>query len=152
MTLHVLERSIVVPGTLEDIFDFFMRPENLKELTPPWLNLTIVWSSDEQIRAGSLIRYRMRWIGLPMVWESAIVQYRRNETFTDEMLRGPYAVWRHRHGFRQTGGGVELSDRVEYALPLGPLGTFAHGLFVRRQLEAIFRYREKRARALFPGP
>jgi hypothetical protein len=38
---------------------------------------------------------------------------------------------------------------VDYELPLGPLGTLAHLLFVRRQLDAIFAYRRQRCAERF---
>ena len=61
-----------------------------------------------------------------------------------EMLRGPYKSWYHVHRFKEVTDGVEMYDRVEYELPLGPLGRFAHLLMVRRQLGAIFDFREKK--------
>jgi ligand-binding SRPBCC domain-containing protein len=44
-----------------------------------------------------------------------------------------------------------MRDRVEYELPLGPLGRIAHTLFVRRQLEAIFDFRARAIAELFSG-
>ena len=32
-------------------------------------------------------------------------------------------------------------DRVRYAIPFGPIGSLAHRLFVRRDLERIFDFR-----------
>ena len=43
-----------------------------------------------------------------------------------------------------------MLDRVEYALPLAPLGDLAHFL-VRRQLERIFDYRRDVIAGLFGG-
>ena len=37
---------------------------------------------------------------------------------------------------------MQTEDIVHYGLPFGPLGRFAHFLFVRRQLERIFDFRE----------
>jgi hypothetical protein len=34
-----------------------------------------------------------------------------------------------------------MRDRVEYELPLGPLGTIARAIFVRRAIEQIFDHR-----------
>jgi ligand-binding SRPBCC domain-containing protein len=42
-----------------------------------------------------------------------------------------------------------MRDRVEYELPLGPLGELAHLIFVRRRLEHIFAFRFKRLQELF---
>ncbi len=37
---------------------------------------------------------------------------------------------------------TEMKDRVEYAMPLGPLGEVAYYLFVKRSLAQIFEYRQ----------
>ena len=103
------------------------------------------------MRQGTRIRYTIRWLGLPMPWESLIAEYVEGERFADEMLRGPYARWYHVHTFRAVDDGVEVGDHVEYALPLGPLGALAHAVMVRRQLEAIFDFRMRALRAHF-GP
>ena len=84
-----------------------------------------------------------------MTWESLIARYEPNVCFADEMLRGPYKSWYHTHTFERVPEGVRLGDRVEYRLPLGPLGSLAHGLVVRRQLEAIFDYRAQRVAEIF---
>jgi ligand-binding SRPBCC domain-containing protein len=143
MSGFVLERTQVVPGDLPTVFAFFKRPENLERLTPPWLNFRILSTSDPEVRAGTRIRYRLRLNGIPLVWESLISQYEENVAFVDEQLKGPYRRWVHRHAFRQVPGGVEVSDRVEYALPFGPLGRIAHALMVRRQLDVIFGFRHR---------
>jgi ligand-binding SRPBCC domain-containing protein len=36
-----------------------------------------------------------------------------------------------------------VGDHVEYALPLGVLGQIAHSIMVKRQLEAIFHFRQR---------
>src|SRR3712207_7309265 len=41
----------------------------------------------------------------------------------------------------RSGGGTIMRDRVDYELPLGPLGALAHALFVGRDLERIFDHR-----------
>lgn len=143
MSVHLLEQRQVIPGALAEVFAFFKRPENLERLTPPWLNFRILSASDPEVRAGTRIRYRLRLNGIPLTWESLISRYEENVLFVDEQLRGPYRRWVHQHDFREVPGGVEVSDRVEYALPFGPLGDVAHALFVRRQLGAIFDYRKR---------
>ena len=143
MRLHVLERSIVVPGELPVIFEFFKDPHNLALLTPSWLNFQVRESSDASVREGTRISYRIRWLGLPMPWESVIEQYREGRKFADRMLVGPYAHWFHVHSFSEVPGGVAVSDTVRYALPLAWAGEIAHRVMVRRQLEAIFDFRTR---------
>jgi hypothetical protein len=36
-----------------------------------------------------------------------------------------------------------MRDTVRYSIPFGPLGTLAHALVVRRDLDAIFGFRRE---------
>ncbi len=62
---------------------------------------------------------------------------------------GPYRRWHHRHEFLDVPGGTEAPDIVDYEMPLGPLGTSAHRLFVRRSVEQIFDYRRQALAGIF---
>lgn len=139
-----------VGGTLDEVFGFFKDPHNLEQLTPPFLGFGIVHASDETVKEGTTISYRLRLHGVPMRWESRITEYVEGELFADEMLSGPYRHWYHTHRFREIPGGVEIEDTVDYSLPFGPLGRIAHRLFVRRQLATIFAYRESVINQRFP--
>jgi ligand-binding SRPBCC domain-containing protein len=46
--------------------------------------------------------------------------------------------------------GTLISDDVEYGVPFGPLGAVANAVFVRRQMEATFAYRQKRLEEILP--
>lgn len=136
-----LVRTTRLAGDLPSVFAFFKDPRNLETITPPWLGFRIVAASDEVVRNGTRIRYRLRLFGIPMAWESRITEYVESSHFADEQVTGPYSRWYHRHRFRAVDGGVEMTDDVEYRLPFGLLGRLAHWLVVRHQLNAIFDYR-----------
>ena len=61
----------------------------------------------------------------------------------DRQLKGPYSLWRHTHTFEEVEGGTRMTDHVEYAVPLGPLGSIARAIFVTRMVEKIFDYRAR---------
>jgi hypothetical protein len=94
------------------------------------------------MQAGAEIDYVIRWQGLPMKWKTVIAEYDPPHRFVDEQARGPYALWHHEHTFVETPEGVVIGDCVDCALPLGFLGRVAHALIVKRQLMAIFKYRQ----------
>ena len=94
-----------------------------------------------EMRAGTLIEYRLRLAGLPMGWLTRIEEWEPGRGFTDVQLRGPYARWVHRHRFEPDGAGTRVLDRVEYALPLAPWSAPVHPLLVRPALERIFAFR-----------
>jgi ligand-binding SRPBCC domain-containing protein len=97
------------------------------------------------------IDYRLRLAGVPLRWRTRITRFEPGRGFVDEQERGPYALWEHSHCFEVTDRGVLVSDRVRYALPLGPLGALAHALWVHSALARIFDFRFGRVRELLEG-
>ncbi|HET7435187.1 MAG TPA: SRPBCC family protein [Thermoanaerobaculia bacterium] len=135
------ERTTFIAAPLAEVFAFFATHENLARITPPAMRFRIIESPGAKLFEGARIRYSMRIAGLPVRWTTRITLWRENEAFADLQERGPYRYWLHTHTFRAVPGGVSMHDQVDYDLPLGPLGRFVAGRFVKRQLEAIFDYR-----------
>lgn len=82
-------------------------------------------------------------------WVTRIQRLDPPGEFQDVQERGPYKTWIHTHRFAEDPGGVTIHDRVEYELPLGPLGRLAHRLAVKRQLQEIFDYRREAVAEIF---
>jgi ligand-binding SRPBCC domain-containing protein len=150
MHTYILERDQWLPKSLDDVFSFFSRPENLQTITPPWLDFRMV-DAPQALAVGSLVRYRLRWHGLPIRWTTEITEWSPPHRFVDRELRGPYALWNHEHWFVPHDGGTKMNDRVTYALPLGILGRLAHSIVVNRDMERIFDFRADTMRRLFPA-
>ncbi len=80
---------------------------------------------------------------LPMTWVSEITHVSAPHYFVDEQRYGPYRMWHHQHMLREVEGGVVAEDIVDYIMPAGPLGALLHRLFVFKQINAIFDFRNK---------
>lgn len=152
MKLHKLEKSITVNTDLDNCWDFFSNPANLEEITPEYMDFTIVDSDNKSMYPGQIIQYYVKpFLGMKMTWVTEITQVGENGFFIDEQRMGPYKFWHHKHYFRPVETGVEMTDVVHYALPYGLLGRLAHALFVKRQLQQIFDYRTQKIKTLFDG-
>jgi ligand-binding SRPBCC domain-containing protein len=147
--MYVLERELSLPVTRAEVFPFFADARNLERLTPPSLRFEILTPDAIQMRPGAIIEYRLRLSGVPIRWRTVIEAWDPPVRFVDVQEKGPYALWRHTHTFDETPDGTRMRDRVEYALPFGPLGALAHRLFVARQLDGIFAFRARIVRELF---
>jgi ligand-binding SRPBCC domain-containing protein len=133
-----------IPLPLEETFSFFSDAGNLERLTPPWLHFEIL-SAPEEVRKDTLFDYRLRVRGIPIRWQSAIVEWQPPSRFVDEQRRGPYRLWRHEHVFEPLAGGTLVKDIVSYELRArGLLNQLANRLLVRPDLERIFDYRARR--------
>lgn len=142
--VHVLERSQRLELPARRAFDFYADALNLERITPPWLGFRVTTPGPIEMRAGTLIDYRLRLHGVPVRWRTQIELWEPPLRFADVQLSGPYSLWEHTHTFEPLGeSAVEIRDRVCYALPLGVLGGLAHLLLVRRDLERIFDHRRE---------
>jgi ligand-binding SRPBCC domain-containing protein len=149
--IYRLAREQVVAAAPAEVFEFFSRARNLETLTPPWLRFEVVSTEPIEMCHGTRIEYRLRLHGVPLRWVSRIEEWHPGRGFVDRQVRGPYRLWHHRHEFEPHRGGTLVRDIVHYSLPLGPLGALAHTAFVRRDLEAVFEYRQRQIERLACG-
>ncbi len=151
MKLYTLQTKQTLPMDISTAWRFFSNPENLRTITPEYLSFEILTKNlPEKIYPGLIIEYTVKpLLGLPVGWVTEITQVENERFFIDEQRFGPYKFWHHKHFFKETEEGVEMTDIVHYALPFGALGRFAHWLFVRNQLHGIFRYRYEKLEKMF---
>src|SRR5689334_14782 len=101
MKTYSLKTRHEVPAPLEEVFAFFSKPENLRELTPGNLGLQILTPGKIEMKEGAVIDYRIRLAGIPLRWTSLISVYLPPCKFIDVQLRGPYSFWQHTHSFAE---------------------------------------------------
>lgn len=143
MKIYTLQRTQFLPISMAEAWDFFSTPRNLSKITPEHMGFKILYvSGGEKTYAGQIIRYHVQILpGINVHWVTEITHVQEPEYFVDEQRFGPYALWHHQHRFRVVAGGVEMTDEVNYAIPLGFLGRLAHWLFVGREVNRIFEHR-----------
>jgi ligand-binding SRPBCC domain-containing protein len=149
MRTHLFEASVWLPRPREEVFAFFGNCRNLDVLTPPWLHFQVLTPETVEMRPGLLIDYRLRLHGIPIRWQSEITVWDPPRRFVDEQRRGPYRRWVHEHRFACEAGGTRAEDRVEYAVPGGPLAPWIHRRFLLSDVLKIFEYRARKLLELF---
>ncbi len=151
MKTYTLERKQVVESDINEVWDYFSSPENLDELTPTNMGFRILTQRPiPKMYENQEIEYKVKPVlNIPLYWKTKISEVKPKEYFVDEQMKGPYALWRHKHTFVQREGHIEMYDRVEYALPFGILGSLAHNIYVSARLKEIFDYRAKMVDKVF---
>ena len=130
MKYYELDVEQFIDQPVEKVFEFFSRPENLEEITPPRLGFTIMTPSPIPMEKGSLIDYTIRILGFPVHWRTLITSYDPPHGFVDEQIKGPYVLWHHRHSFKKENGGTILRDTLRSAVPLGIIGRFLNLIWI----------------------
>ena len=106
--------------------------------------VTSDFKPNDKVYAGMIITYKVSPLfGIKLNWMTEIMQVKEKQYFVDEQRFGPFALWHHQHHFKEVKGGVLMTDMLNYAIPYGFIGRIANNLFVAKQVNEIFAYREK---------
>ena len=143
--LKVFQTEMLVDVAIDKVFEFFSDPANLEELTPPWLNFKIISPQPLSVGLGAIIDYKLRVHRIPIRWQSEITEWDPPRFFVDVQKKGPYRHWEHTHEFQPSGGATLVRDTVRYN---SPGGSIVDKLFVRRDIERIFSYRQHKLNLL----
>ncbi|ARM30780.1 cyclase [Prosthecochloris sp. HL-130-GSB] len=151
MTTQTLTYTQFIPAPIEEVWSFFSNPANLKKITPPDMQFTIVSRPETtELFEGMRISYRLApLLNLPVGWVTRITSVDKPVMFEDEQVEGPYEYWHHKHTFTAVEGGVRMTDRISYRLPYGAVGEMIDTLVIHRRLEEVFAYRRRRISELF---
>ena len=149
MKLYTLESNQFINKPIEEVFQFFSKPENLSVITPAKLGFKILSPNPIKMGVGRLIDYNIYLLGIPKHWRTLITDYEPPNIFVDQQIKGPYAMWHHTHTFHKVKGGGEIKARVGYSIPFGFLGRLLNYLWIKRDLNNIFLHRKKVIDKLF---
>ena len=148
-TYHIkFQQFIDLP--INDVFNFFSKPENLSLITPPRLKFDILTPVPIIMKEGQLIDYSLTIIYcLKLRWRTLITDYNQPYKFVDQQIKGPYSLWHHTHEFEEKDGGTLIHDSVTYAVPFGVIGQLLHAVYIKHDIKNIFKYRHKILDAIF---
>ena len=129
---------------INDVFSFFSKPENLSLITPPRLKFNILTPLPIKMKEGQLIDYSLSIMYcIKLRWRTLITDYNQPYQFIDQQIKGPYSLWHHTHTFKEKDNGTIIEDEVVYAIPFGIIGRLIHAIYIKYDVQSIFKYRHK---------
>ena len=144
MKTYTLKYEQYIDLPINDVFNFFSKPENLSLITPARIKFDILTPVPLKMKEGQLVDYSLKIMYLiKLHWRTLITHYEKPYKFVDQQIKGPYTMWHHTHTFEEKDGGTLIRDDLKYAIPLGILGRFVHALYIKHDIQSIFKYRQK---------
>ncbi len=141
------QSSLIINAPIERVFHFHDNTDNLLKITPTYISVSFTTRGPQGL--GQDIYLTVRHLGIiPTSWHVRITEYEPPFRMVDEQIKGPFACWKQLRIIESVPGGTKLTDVVEYQLPLGWLGRLANAIVVRRQIESMFSYRQRRTKEL----
>jgi ligand-binding SRPBCC domain-containing protein len=151
-----------IPVPIEKVFLFFANPQNLPRIMPPSTGTRLTKLTlkppppnspvaDMSSLAGIGSEIETSFLLLPFLpvragWTALITEFEWNHHFADIQKRGPFRSFHHRHEFvsEERGQvGTLIRDVIDFEVGYGILGSIAQNVFVRRELEKTFAYRQR---------
>jgi ligand-binding SRPBCC domain-containing protein len=148
MKPFVYERSVEIPASAEELFRFHENPRNISKIAPASLRVESV-ECEETARAGGIFKIRASQFGLPIRWTGKWETVEAPRLLLDIALDSPFAVWRHSHIFEDSSGGSRMTDRVEFLLKGGWLGSLVSQFAMPVFFAGMFRSRHAATRRFF---
>ena len=142
MRKQVFTKRSRIDAPAGEAFRWHARPGALERLTPPWDPFRVVQRRGG-IQKGATAKLKMKAGPIPYDWVAEHTDYQEGRLFRDRQVKGPFSFWEHTHIFEPDGDrACYMEDRIEYALPLYPLGGLAEPM-VKKKLGPIFEYRHR---------
>ncbi len=143
--MEVLVTNQFLPIGIDEAWEFFSKPGNLKEITPSYMGFDITSDyNTNEMHAGMIITYKVRPLfNIPLNWMTEIMHVEKPWFFVDNQKKGPFSIWHHQHHFQEVNGGINMKDIVHYAAPMGILGLPVEKTIIKKRVQHIFDHRYK---------
>lgn len=128
-----------IPAPIERVAAFHQDSRALKSLTPP--PVVVQLHKVQPLDEGSVTDFSL-WFGpLPVRWVAVHSSVDPLHGFTDSQVRGPFAIWSHRHSFSSIDReNTWIADEIQASTKRHPFWWF-FGQLMWLSLPFLFAYR-----------
>ena len=142
--MPVYERSIEIAAPIADAYAFHLDTRNAARIASKGQEFVSIEGEFPLVQGAEVVlRVRMKPLPGVQTWRVRITEAVEPVLVVDELIQGPFARFRHEHRFATTAsGGTVLTDRIDWALPGGPLARIAEPV-ARRLMDRSFAERQQ---------
>ena len=145
---HHYTVTLEIAHPLADLFAYLTKPKNLVQLAPADLNLELITAPEVMILGSRLVWKGRRW-GISQQITQEVATFERDKVIVVEQKQGPFARWVHANHFEAKGDGTRIVERIDFDPPGGMLGFVLTADKIRKDLEKLLAFREKKLKEIF---
>lgn len=147
--MALFETQVELAATLEELFDYLIRPANMVELAPPGTSVRLI-DAPEILEAGCQIEFDVSGLGPTQRFLHEIVECARPERIVERQIKGPFRSFHHEAELTVVNSeSVLLIDRIRFEPPGGLVGLLLTETRIRRFLETGYAHRHAEMRQAF---
>ena len=145
---HHYTATVEIAHPLADLFTFLTKPKNFAQLAPADLNLELVTAPDE-LKLGSRLVWKGRRWGISAQIIHEVTVFERDKKIVMEQKEGVLARWVYTSTFSATDLGTKFVETIDFDPPGGMLGYLVTADSVRKDMEKLLNFREKKLKEMF---
>ena len=151
--MPIFESRTELFATIDQVFDFLIRPANLQAIAPPEMQFVFVTPPDV-IELGSRLTCKAQAYGMVQELTYEIVELNSPSQFREKMVEGPLKLWLHDYIIEphESPDRVTLINRIEFEPPAGLLGFIVTADNILEALDDGFDYRRTVLQKTFMKP
>ena len=151
--MPIFESRTELYGSVDQVFDFLIRPANLQAIAPPAMQFVFV-TPPEVIELGGRLTCKAQAYGMVQELTYEIVELKSPSQFREKMVEGPLQLWLQDYIIEphESHDRVTLINRIEFEPPAGLLGFIVTEDSILEALDDGFDYRRKVLQKKFLNP
>lgn len=148
-----ISKSIEINTPVSEVFTYFARPEHMADQFPENMGLNIIPIEVKNgFGVGTIFRISGDFDGKKLEWDCETIDYIPHRKIVAQMIEGPFKHWQITVEFEEvTENKTRTSIKVDYDMPLGPLGGLMDKVKLKKIAERGIENGLYRVKALLEG-
>jgi uncharacterized membrane protein len=151
--MTTISKSMEIKAPLSEVFTYFARPEHMADQFPENMGLNIIpLEVKNGFGVGTIFRISGDFDGKKLEWDCETIDYVPHRRIVAKMIDGPFKRWEIVVEFEEVNSSAtKISMRVDYDMPLGPLGGLMDKVKLKKTAERGMENGLYRVKALLEG-
>lgn len=148
-----ISKSIEINTPVSEVFTYFARPEHMADQFPENMGMNIIPIEVKNgFGIGTIFRISGDFDGKKLEWDCETIDYIPHRKIIAQMIEGPFKHWQITVEFEEvTENKTRTSIKVDYDMPLGPLGGLMDKVKLKKIAERGIENGLYRVKALLEG-
>ena len=147
----VYESEVIVNESPEKVFEFFLDPNNLEEITLPELQLKVLDAPNE-VQIGTQVDFQVTRFGLDLKATHEVINI-DEYCITERQVTGVLKEFEQERRFNATdAGGCCIVNTITFEPPGGLVGAMMTEKKIRASLDEAFEFQDEALQKRFGSP
>jgi ligand-binding SRPBCC domain-containing protein len=144
---------MTINAPISEVFTYFARPEHMADQFPENMGLNVIpLEVKNGFGVGTIFRINGDFDGKRLEWDCETTEYIPHRKIVAKMIEGPFKSWIITVNFEPIQEKeTKTSIKVEYDMPMGPLGGFIDKIKLKKIAERGIENGLYRVKALLEG-